>query len=428
MAASPSPSGNLFEDLIGGAQDVVNGFTGTIGFWSDPFGSMYKAGRDAVESLANEFIPAVTGATLPDLTLPAFIETYRVSFAVSLFVAVVLLVAQLVRTARGSQSGRDTLQAIGVYFPGFILGAMFGPLAGILIVNFIRELTSAVVGWAYIGTSEDFARQLGALLQENPANFAGGVAIAWMLSWAMAIGMLFVAILFVIQLVTLYFMGALAPLATVWLLDPTRRGTATKFLSFWVGLLFTHPILFLLLGLSFRLILSPLGAWGDDGWKNLVGIVVAILAMYAAAFSPFFLMKYVKTLTDGVPASGAGSPQSTPIGPNSPSRMPQQSAPATAPAQPTPSAAQPVRGAAAPPGPSLRQAAATRGATQGSGQVVTAGAGGAARAGVKVGAGTAGAAVTASAAAVRKGAKEAERAADTAAAPPPRESYGKDRL
>lgn len=431
MAATPPPpssEGNFFEDLMGGAQDVVGGITGTVGFWSDPFGSMYRAGRDAVESLATDFIPAVTGATLPDLTLPAFIDTYRVSFAISLFVAVVLLVVQLLRTARGSQSGRDTFQAIGVYFPGFILGMMFGPLVGMLIVNFIRSLTEAVIGWAYAGTAEGFASQLGSLLLENPSNFAGGVAIAWMLSWAMAIGMLLIAILFAVQLVTLYFMGALAPLATVWLLDPTRRGTATKYLTFWVGLLFTHPVLFLLLGLAFRLIISPLSAWGSDGWKNLVAIVVAILAMYAAAFSPFFLMKFVKTLTDGAPASGPTSSQSKPIGPHAPGRMPQASQPTPAPVPGSPATSQMVRGASAPPGPTLRQAAATKTAAQGSGQVITAGAGGAARAGVKVSGGAATAVAATSVSAVRKGVKEAERAADTSIAPPPRESYGKDRL
>jgi len=434
MATEPPPSGgggNFFENIIGGAENIANGIGGAVGFWSDPFGSMYKAGREATQGLATDFISAVTGATLPDLSLSAFIDTYRVSFAISFFVAAVVLVFQLLRTARGLQSGRDTFHAIGVYFPGFILGLMFGPLAGTMIIRLIHVGTEAVIAWAYFGSSDQLTAQLSGLLFEDPAKFAGGVYIAWMLAWAMAIGMLFIAILFVVQLVTLYFLGALAPLATVWVLDPERRATAIKFLAFWVGLLFTHPLLFLLLGLAFRLIISPLALWGNDLWKNLVAVIVAILAMFAAALSPIFLMKYVKALSEGQAGTGSSSSQVAPIGARSPSKMPQNSEPArAAPSSPQPAAAQPVRGASAPPGRTLSQAAASAPASstaKGSGRVVTAGAGGASRAGVKV-AGGAATAATMAAQGVKKGAKEAERAADTSVAAPQREAYGKDRL
>lgn len=262
--------------------------------------------------------------------------------------------------------------------------------------------------------------------------FAGGVYIAGMIAWAMAIGLLFVVILFVVQLVTLYFSGALIPLATVWVIDPTRRSTGLHAVGVWVGILLTHPLLFLLLGLAFRLIGNTIDSWGSDGWKNLISLLVAVMAMWAAALSPFFLLRYVKSISGaGVPTGGGSAPR---IGSPSPSQLASSAPRGVAPASPVTSSApaQSVRGAAAPAGPTLGQAAATRSgagtAVAGtSSRVVTAGAGGAARAGMAARAvgGAAGAVATS---AITKGYQGAKEAAETSVAPPPRESYGKDRL
>lgn len=436
MTATPTPTpegGGGWDpigDLVNGGQGVIDGLAGTVGFWADPFGSMYNAAREAVTGLTQDFLPALTGATLPDLTADAFIDTYRVSFALSVLVAMVLLVVQLIRTARGTQSGRDTIQAIGFYFPGFILGVMFGPLAGVLIVNFVHGLTDSLLAWAYQGTAADFTGDMVSVLIDDPSMFAGGVAVAWMIAWAMVIGLLFVVILFVVQLVTLYFSGALIPLAAVWVVDPARRATGLRAIAFWVGLLLTHPLLFLLLGLAFRLIGNTITAWGSDGWKNLITLLVAVMAMWAAALSPFFLLKYVKSITEGAPASAGGSAGPA-IGQRSLGQVAaqnsggSQAAPAAAPA------AQPVRGAAAPQGGrSLGQAAAARSGAAGgadSGRVVTAGVAGQARAGMAARA-AGGVAATAAVTAAQKGYRGAKEAADTSVTPPQRETYGKDRL
>lgn len=424
---TPSPGGgNFFEDIIGNAGDIIGGVSGTVGFWSDPFGSMYRAAHDAIKGLTEDFLPALTGATLPDLSNPAFLETYRVSFTLSLFVAVVLLVAQLVRTAKGDQSGRDTLQAIGVYFPGFILGVMFGPLAGMLIVNFVRGLSDSILDWAYQGTAQQLGADLVGVVIDDPSMFAGGVAIAWMIAWAMVIGLLFVVILFVVQLVTLYFAGALIPLVAVWVIDPTRRATGVRAVGFWVGMLLTHPLLFLLLGLAFRLIGSAVVTWGSDGWKNLITLLVAVMAMWAAALSPFFLLKYVKSITEGGPASAGGSAGPA-IGQRALGQVTAQNTSGSQTAPAPAAAAQPVRGAAAPQGGrSLGQAAAARSGAD-SGRVVTAGAAGQARAGMAVRA-AGGVAATAAVTAAQKGYRGAKEAADTSVTPPQRETYGKDRL
>ncbi len=407
-------------DIIGGAVDAVGG---VVNFWSDPFGNMYKAGREAVNGLSNDVIPAITGSTLPDLTLPSFLSAYRVSFALSMLLAVVLLIFQFVRVARGRMSGQDLFESIGLYFPGFIIGISFGPAIGILLVEFVRALTRSIIDWAYGGTIDQMVATFSNIAVDDPTKIAGGAYVGFMVVWAMAIGMLIIPLIFVFQLVVQYFAGILIPLAVVWVVDHARRGGGIGAVQFWVGMLFVQPLLFLMLGFAFRLNIDAVGQWGNDGFKNLVGLLIAVIAIFLAVFAPFVLIAWGKKHLAGAPASD-GVP-TRPLGPRSPS----QARPTPARTTPPPRGSQPVRASATPENARGAmaskigaQSAGGRGAAAGK---ATAGAGTkAAGVGSKVaGAATAGAVVAAQGAATAT--RKASETAHTSVTPPP--VQGKER-
>ena len=407
-------------DIIGGAVDAVGG---VVNFWSDPFGNMYKAGREAVNGLSNDVIPAITGSTLPDLTLPSFLSAYRVSFALSMLLAVVLLIFQFVRVARGRMSGQDLFESIGLYFPGFIIGISFGPAIGILLVEFVRALTRSIIDWAYGGTIDQMVATFSNIAVDDPTKIAGGAYVGFMVVWAMAIGMLIIPLIFVFQLVVQYFAGILIPLAVVWVVDHARRGGGIGAVQFWVGMLFVQPLLFLMLGFAFRLNIDAVGQWGNDGFKNLVGLLIAVIAIFLAVFAPFVLIAWGKKHLAGAPASD-GVP-TRPLGPSSPS----QARPTPARTTPPPRGSQPVRASATPENARGAmaskigaQSAGGRGAAAGK---ATAGAGTkAAGVGSKAaGAATAGAVVAAKGAATAT--RKASETAHTSVTPPP--VQGKER-
>lgn len=407
-------------DGIGGAADAIGG---VVNFWSDPFGNMYKAGREAVNGLSNDVIPAITGSTLPDLTLPSFLSAYRVSFALSMLLAVVLLIFQFVRVARGRMSGQDLFESIGLYFPGFIIGISFGPAIGILLVEFVRALTRSIIDWAYGGTIDQMVATFSNIAVDDPTKIAGGAYVGFMVVWAMAIGMLIIPLIFVFQLVVQYFAGILIPLAVVWVVDHARRGGGIGAVQFWVGMLFVQPLLFLMLGFAFRLNIDAVGQWGNDGFKNLVGLLIAVIAIFLAVFAPFVLIAWGKKHLAGAPASD-GVP-TRPLGPRSPS----QARPTPARTTPPPRGSQPVRASATPENARGAmaskigaQSAGGRGAAAGK---ATAGAGTkAAGVGSKVaGAATAGAVVAAQGAATAT--RKASETAHTSVTPPP--VQGKER-
>ncbi|WP_227991653.1 hypothetical protein [Microbacterium sp. CBA3102] len=81
----------------------------------------------------------------------------------------------------------------------------------------------------------------------------------------------------------------------------------------WIGLLLIHPTLFFMLGFAFRLTIDSIGQWGDDGFKNLVMLLVAMIAIFLAEIAPFVLVSWATKHLAGQSSSGSASP-STPIG------------------------------------------------------------------------------------------------------------------
>lgn len=292
-------------DDIGNLPDVIGG---VVNFWSDPWGNMYAAGREAVMSLAGTVIPAITESTLPDLTLPSFLSAYAVSFALSILVAILLLVGQFVRTARGRMSGEELFESVAMYFPGFLVGISFGPAIGLMFVELIRALSRSIIDWTYGGTVTEMVDTFGKVALDDPSLIAGGAYIGFLIIWAMAIGLLIVVALFVFQLVILYFSGVLIPLAVVYIVDQQRRSGGMAAVKIWMGLLLIHPTLFFMLGFAFRLSIDSIGQWGDDGFKNLVLLLVACIAIFLAEIAPFVLVSWATKHLAGQSASGNSGP------------------------------------------------------------------------------------------------------------------------
>ncbi|TPW78402.1 hypothetical protein [Schumannella sp. 10F1B-5-1] len=311
MAAADCGS-NPLGCIAGGVGDAVNGAVGAVSYWSDPWGNTFKALKDASKSLSSELLPAVTKATLPDLSAEWFLNAYKISFAMAILAAVVLMIPQLYRTARGTQSGRDTLESLGLYFPLFLVGAIFGPAFGRVLVEFFHALSNSLASWGITSSVDKVTSQFSKMIDESDgAAIAGGLPLATVLMLCMLLGLICVLLVLIVQLVTLYFVGVLVPLSLVWILDPQRRGFGTKLLAVWVGILAAHPLLFFLLGVAFSLLASNIDVLGNSAsLKKTVELVVAIIAMFMAAFSPLLLMKFAPLIPTGL--GGASGPSISP--------------------------------------------------------------------------------------------------------------------
>ncbi|MEA9986080.1 hypothetical protein [Subtercola sp. RTI3] len=308
--------GNIVCDAIGGAIGVVNGVSGAVSFASDPFGATFKYLKDAANGLTNDILPALTTATLPDLNVDWFINAYRISFATAIFVAVLLLIPQFLRTARGTMAGRDLVESVGLYFGLFLVGAMFGPAFGAVLVTFFHSLSDVFIAWGIQNSTTTVIAQFQTMIaNSDPAGITGGVVVAILLMACFVIGMFLVLLMLIVQLVTLYFTGVLMPLGLVWIIDKTKRSFGLKLVRLWIGLLAAHPLLFFLLGFTFSMTSSSVSTFGSSNvsLQKLVTLVVAILSLFMAALSPLLLMKFAPVIpagtggTQGPSLSGGGN-------------------------------------------------------------------------------------------------------------------------
>jgi len=274
--------------------DAFNTAAGVASYWSDPWGNTFKMLRDTAQGMSRDIMPALTSATLPDLTADWFINAYKISFATAIFVAVLLLIPQAVRTARGAQAGRDLVESVGLYFGTFLVGAMFGPMFGMILINFFHALTDVFVAAGLTGTTDTITTQLGTMIkQADPVGMTGGVVMGVILMVCMIIGLFLVLLMLLVQLVTLYFTGVLLPLGLVWIIDKNKRSFGLKIAALWIGILAAHPLLFLLLGLAFSMTANQLNAFGNNfSIQSMVSLLVAIIGLLMAALSPLLLMKF----------------------------------------------------------------------------------------------------------------------------------------
>jgi type IV secretion system protein TrbL len=308
------------KEIIGGAvngtKDAINTAQSIGDFWSDPAGNTYKALRDAAKGLSDSVLPALTHATLPDLTADWFINAYRISFGLAVFVFIIILIPQFIDTARGRQSGQELVETLTLYGPAFIIGAMFGPAVGAFLVKFFGALSDSLIKTMLSTTTSSIVDQFSKMIgNDDGSGIVGGAVIGAILMFFMILALLLALLVLVVQLITLYFSGVLFPLGWVWIVDKKKRSFGSKIPMVWLGILAAHPLLFFLLGVTFSFVGANIDVFsGQADLQKTVSLVVSMLALFIAGLSPLLLFKFAPILPMGG-AAAAGGPS---IGANSP--------------------------------------------------------------------------------------------------------------
>ncbi len=285
---------------FGGNNNPIQGIIDTVGFWQDPIGNMYETMRESAAGFLVDVLSGLSVVTMPDLSVEWFQGPYRAAFAIALLVACVLTVMELVRTGRGAQGGEALVRSLAIYWPAFILGSMFGPMIGWLLVNFFRSLSASITDWGITGASDSAIQAFEeAVRSAEPDAIVGGAFVGIILMLGVIIATLMVAIVLIMQLVTLYMTGVILPLSLVWLLSTNQRGTGTKVVRVWLVLLAAHPLVFFLLSVAFMMIGGQAADNGSPEVQRFVYLVASIAALFIAAIAPFQLPKFAPVMPGG---------------------------------------------------------------------------------------------------------------------------------
>lgn len=305
-------------DLIDDAKGAADAASSVASFMSDPFGNTFRALQQGAHSLATDVLPALSHATTPDLTQQWWVRSYAVSFALAVFVMVFLLFPGLIAVARGRMAGNDLFEQFTVYVPLFLVGAIFGPPLGIFLSKFFAALTDSITSWGITSSADEVTKTMSQMLASGDASgIAGGVIIGILLMLGMIIGLMLVVVMLCVQLITLYFCGILFPLGWVWIVHKPTRGFGYKIAWVWIGILASHPLMFLLLSGVYGFMASNTAVFEDSpSLDKLVTLVVSVLALLIAGLSPFLLFKYAPVMPMGSPNDNGPSTRSNsgPVG------------------------------------------------------------------------------------------------------------------
>jgi type IV secretion system protein TrbL len=307
-AVGDSPVG----DVIGGVGDSKDKLDAALSFASDPIGYLAEKTQDGARSLAENVLPAMAKALEPDLTASWFLEAYKITFALAILAWVCQLIYGLVQTSRRKISASEMVDIIVARSPIFLLGCMFGPVIGGLFVRFFGALTNDIIKGTVGGSVDSVGDGVTSLVGTgDPGSIAGGAFVALIIYFVMILGLLVCLLTMIVMLVTLYLSGVMFPLAFQYLTSPTQSARAWTIAKIWLGILLSHPLMFLLLGFSLNMASGTLlegqlpgeGTGAPTGLRLLAGLLMCTVALWMTALSPLALSKLAPVMPTGGGAS-----------------------------------------------------------------------------------------------------------------------------
>ena len=277
-----------------------------VDFAKDPLGYIAQKMQAAASGLSSTVLPELEKLTHPDLATSWFLSAYRVSFALAMFVFVAFLGWNFVQLARRRVSGDEVAETMAVYTPLFLGGVIFGPLAGTMLLALTGAVTDALIGWGVSGSVDGTTTALqAAIAAGDPAKIVGGSIVAIILFGCLIVALLLAFVVLLVMLVTLYLTGAIIPLSLVWLVHPRQRTKGLKVVMVWVGICFSHVLLFLLLGVAFHMVGGLSTSFDQPGMTILADLAVAVIALLLATLSPLGMLAFAPV---GPSAAAGGGP------------------------------------------------------------------------------------------------------------------------
>lgn len=306
--AAADPCDIAIVEKLPGCQ-VVNGVQGAaaaVDVATDPIGYAAQKLQQAAAGLADQVLPAIEKLTHPDLSAAWFIDAYQVSFGLAVLVFCAFVGWNFVQLSRRRVSGDEVAETLTFYVPAFFVGTLFGPLAGTGLLRLTGALSDALISWGITGTMTSVGQALQTVIAAgSPDAIAGGAVVAALFYLCMVIALLLTFVVLLVMLVTLYMTGVIIPLSLVWLVNPRQRSKGLKVVMVWVGICFSHVLLFLMLGVAFRMIAGLGVTVADPKLQTLANLAVAVIALLLATLSPLGLLKFAPV---GPSAAAGGGP------------------------------------------------------------------------------------------------------------------------
>jgi type IV secretion system protein TrbL len=285
-----------------------------VDFAADPLGWLTEKMAAGASGLMG-WVSGVAGeATAPDLTVGWWIDAYRKGMAVGVLLFGMVLMWQLLQKARGRIDAQELMEIFTVWAPAYFLGLIFGPPVAQFFIVGAGYLSDGLIGSMTGFSAGDAAAQVGAAIDDAGAGtILGGAVVALFVLVLVIIACILIFVSLAAQAVTIYLAGAVFGVAFAWIVSARHRGGSMKVPLLFLGIVFSRPLLFFLLGAGLALTREAVSMSGDTAAANLAILVMAVVVLCMAAFAPMLLLKFAPVTPTGM-ASGGPTVGGTPSG------------------------------------------------------------------------------------------------------------------
>lgn len=238
-----------------------------------------------------------------------FMQRYSIGFGIAMLVLCILLMRMFYRAARNPEEVGGLGNALMHQLPLGIGLCMFGPAFGGMLQELANALTQGIIAQNGQGAFE-----AGSLIESDPgvggdiSGIMGALATLVIISPLMIcliIGAIFALVTFAVQSLAMYLTGSVMAIAFIMMIDPALRPRAVKLPLSWIGIVFSKPLFFFMLGTVISLLNSG-GLQGESAIGYISNNVLIIVALFMVALGPFLLLKYAPLMPGIETGANAG--------------------------------------------------------------------------------------------------------------------------
>ena len=268
----------------------------------DAFEQLANHAHDEAVKWTTRVMGEVTASTDFSASEDWFVNSWAAGAGVGLLLLGVMFLLMIKDLGSGELDEDEFRNSLLRWGPGAMVVAVFGPavmskLSGVMstmnqgiITARGDDLTEKILGFLQgIATMSAASSDLGALL---------GILVFLL----MLIAALMLYLVFLVQHFALILMAYGIAIMLGCLINPKWRPGVLKAASTWVMVLFSKPLLLIMMALIFTVPFGSVGG-GSGALATFAQLVLVTLAMGAVAFSPLLLLKYVPMVS-----SPGGSP------------------------------------------------------------------------------------------------------------------------
>ena len=276
-----------------------------VDFATDPLGWLTGKMAAGASGLMGWVSGVANEATAPDLTVAWWIDAYRKGAAIGVLLFGMVLMWQMLQKARGRIDSQEFMEIFTVWAPAYFLGLIFGPPVAQFFIVGAGYLSDGLIGSLTGFSTADAADQVGAAIDGAGAGaILGGAIVALFVLVLVIIACILIFVSLAAQAVTIYLAGAVFGVALAWIVSARHRGGSMKVPFLFLGIVFSRPLLFFLLGVGLALTRQATAMTGDTAAANLAILVMAVVVLSMAAFAPMLLLKFAPVTPTGMHGGG----------------------------------------------------------------------------------------------------------------------------